>query len=206
MNKLRGVNSILAASERNADVSVQHVNFPSKDCSMQLNGLFLNRSILGIILEKHYCAVATVFSIIGAYISPATRFYKDAFMTGVHRVYFEMDSEVLSRIYGREWSVSGYEELCRDVYVFKHMLVSMALPVSTARLLKQKVNTFDHLIENSSMFGIISALDASSYDQFNTIIKVSYRHTLKRRVTLMNETMLGLDQMQTTALWKMSCG
>lgn len=48
---LRGVYSLLAAFEREAGVTGPHVNFFCKGCSMMLNGLFLNSSVVEM-LEK----------------------------------------------------------------------------------------------------------------------------------------------------------
>lgn len=98
---LRGVSSMLAAVERDASVLVLHVDFSSKNCSMRLNGFYLNSVVRRMLVGNKYRAADMVFTIIGAYTERAAGFQNDANMTGVYHIYSVMLSKVVSRNYGQ---------------------------------------------------------------------------------------------------------
>lgn len=83
-----------------------------------------------------------VFSDIGAYIDRETWSQNDAIMTGVHRTYSDVVSEVVSQNYGRGLSVVELGNLHRDVYVFKHNVYKMFLYVCKSELLYAEGSPF----------------------------------------------------------------
>lgn len=115
-----------------------------------------------------------VFLIIGAYIDHDAGFHYDADLTGVRRMYSDMVSRVVSQNYVQGWSVEELEKLRRDFRAFKHMVVNMFSSVFSSRLFTLKFHLLDHLVEDISRSGGISAMDASPYKQFNTTMKSHY--------------------------------
>lgn len=83
MSFLRGLNSMRAAMLGNGGVPGLRETLSSKDCSMQLENLFLNSGVREMLERNEYCAVYIIFSIIGSCIDHATRYQNDANMTGV---------------------------------------------------------------------------------------------------------------------------
>lgn len=82
---LRGFNSLLAASKREAGVSGLDVNVSINGFSDHLCGLFLLGDVCEMLNGKDYHAENMVTPIIEVYIDCATRFQNDPKMTGVHR-------------------------------------------------------------------------------------------------------------------------
>lgn len=122
---LLGMKFFLVVIDWNAGVSGLHEDFSSKGCSMQLNILFLNRGVRGMLGWKDYLAVDILFLIIGVYIDCATVFQNDANMAGVHSVYSEVVSKVVSQNHARGWSVAKLEKLRRVRRAFKQKVVSL---------------------------------------------------------------------------------
>lgn len=106
---LRGVNSLLAATDWTANVRRLHVKSSSKGCFKHLNGLFLNSSIRKMFEEKDYRAVNMVLSTISAYIGRAIGFQNGVNMTGFYHIYFEMVSKEVLVNYVRRWSVAEFK-------------------------------------------------------------------------------------------------
>lgn len=69
---LYSLNSFLAANDLKAGVLELHVNFSSKNSSVQLNCLFLNINVSRMLEGKDYRAKTIVFSIIETYTDRAT--------------------------------------------------------------------------------------------------------------------------------------
>lgn len=133
LNRMRvsilcGANFLLAANDRGASAAGLHVDFPSKSCFMQFNGRFLNNGVREILERKNYHAVDIILSITDAYIDRATGFQNVASKTGVHRMYADIVSKVVSQNYGQEWSVAILKYFRKDVCAFKHKLVNMFSP------------------------------------------------------------------------------
>lgn len=59
---LRGVNFLLEAIDRHADVPGLHMDSFSEKCCTHLNGLLLNSGVGDMNVGKHYRAVNMVFS------------------------------------------------------------------------------------------------------------------------------------------------
>lgn len=110
-----GVISLHAEIERGAGIPGLHVDFSNNGISRQLNILVLNSSVRLIIVGKEYRAAYMRFPIIGASFDRAARIQNDANMTGVHCMYPDMMSEVMSQKLGRRWSVAELKTLRRDV-------------------------------------------------------------------------------------------
>lgn len=70
---LRGINSLLAAVDQNADVPDLLVDFPIKIFSMRLNDLFQNSGVRVMFKWKDYPTVDMVFLFLGAYIDRARK-------------------------------------------------------------------------------------------------------------------------------------
>lgn len=96
-----------------------------------------------------------------AFTDRVAGFLNDENMIGVHRMYSNNLSIVLSQSFDRGSSVAGHEKLCRKVCLFKHKAVNMCLRVCTSELFTLRFHLFDYLIEDVSRFVNISALDAS---------------------------------------------
>lgn len=80
-------------------------------------------------------------------------------MTGVHRMYFYMMSNVVSQIYGQVWSAAELENLRREVCAIEQMVVNMFSPVCTSVIFTQKCHLLERVIEDVSRFGCLSALN-----------------------------------------------
>lgn len=71
---LRGVNSLLAVIDRETEVPRPHIEFSSKGCSKQINGLFPNTGVRGILERNDYRVVYKEYPNFGTYIDRATGF------------------------------------------------------------------------------------------------------------------------------------
>lgn len=98
------------------------------------------------------------------------------------------------------------EKFFRDVHAFKHKVVNTFSTVCTSRLFKLKFHLLDLRVEDISRFGGITAFDPSPHEQCNTSNEAVHRHTSKERATRLDEIMFGLEQMENSVLWEMSCG
>lgn len=70
----RVLSSTLAANKQKAGVSRLHVEFASKRCSAQFNGLFLNGDVRGMRNENDFRVVGRVLPITGPYTERAIGF------------------------------------------------------------------------------------------------------------------------------------
>lgn len=96
---LFGVSSPLAATERQAGISGLYLNCSSKSCSMQCNGFFLNSGVRGMLEGKDCRAVDIIFLFIGASTDRAAAFQSSVEMAGVHRMYSDIVSKMVSQNY-----------------------------------------------------------------------------------------------------------
>lgn len=94
------VNSSVAATSWDTSIPCLHVDFSSNSCSTQFNSLFLNNGLNGTLQEKDFRAVSMVFPIIAAYTDRETGFQNDANVTGVHFMYSNTVSKLVSQNYG----------------------------------------------------------------------------------------------------------
>lgn len=192
---LRDVNSLLAASERDAGIAGLVADFSSKSCCTLSNGLFLNSDVSRVLKGKDYRAMDLVFLITEIYIDRATALQKDANRTGFHRLYSDTMSKVVSQNHVREWSVARLETLCSDICAYNHMLVNMFLHACPSVLFTLKFHLLFHRIEDISSFENLWALDASPQEYYITGFNAAYRHTYQRSATRLNKMMFDLDQM-----------
>lgn len=82
-----------------------------------------------MLLENVYQAVRMVFPTIGIYINRGTGFESDANITGVHRMYSDVVSKVVSQNYSQGWIVAELETWRRDVCAFKNLVEKILLTV-----------------------------------------------------------------------------
>lgn len=111
---------------------------------------------------KYYPAMMLKFPVIGAYID-APGFRNEAIVTGVHRIYSDIVSKVMSQNYDREWSVAKLEILRNVGSAFKPKVVNTFSPVCTSGLVTLKFQLLDHLVEDVLRFGCLSVLNALPY-------------------------------------------
>lgn len=135
---------------------------------------------------------------------PEKEFQNRAIMTVVHRTNYRNESILLSYNYSQEYPVAELK-ICVEMFVsFNTRLWTCFLSVCTYGLFTLKFYILNHVIQDISRIGSISALDALPYKQFNTVIKTAYRHTSRRRAARMDETVFCLDKLQNNAPWKKS--
>lgn len=109
---LRDLKSLLVAIEREASIPGLLVDFYSGGFSMQLNGLFLGSSVLGMLDGKDRCAGDMVFSMAG-HISTAQQGFRIMQLWLVFSACIPiMMSKVVTQHYGRGWSVGEPESSC----------------------------------------------------------------------------------------------
>lgn len=127
----------------------------------------------------------------------ATWFQNKANLAGFYSICSNILSKVVSQKYDREWFVTKFEQLVRDVSAFKHIVANTFLPVWISILFVLKIHLLNHPINDISGFSIKSVSEALPYEQFNACIKTAYRHTLKRLANIMDETVFSLGRVET---------
>lgn len=108
--------------------------------------------------------------------------------TGVHRMYFDFVSEVVSHNYDQEWSVADLKKVFREVYVIKFKFINTFSPVCTSGLYTIEFRLLDHVIQIISWFRSLLALKALPYKQYDIYTNAVYFHTFIQRATHMDET------------------
>lgn len=89
-----------------------------------------------------------VIPIIGTHIDCAAGLQNEANMTGAHRTYSDILSNIVSQKFGRGWSVAEPENLRRDVCAFKQRGLCMFLSFSTSGLFTLKFPLLYYLIKD----------------------------------------------------------
>lgn len=117
----------------------------------------------------------------GANIDRATRFHNNESMTGIYQTQSDMMSRTLSENYGQKWFMTGFENLRRDVWAFKHKNVIMFFSVWTSRLITLKFLVLNHYIENIYTPGSFSRLYAR-HTNSSTLLSVLCTVTLLNNV------------------------
>lgn len=125
---LYGVSSLLATIDRETSDFGLRVECSSTGCSMQLNGIFLKSGVRGMLKRNDRREVCMQFSIIKASINRAICIQKGANVTGVHGVYSDIVSKLVSQIYSGGYFPAEIEKLRREVGRFRHKVVNMFSP------------------------------------------------------------------------------
>lgn len=111
-----GVNSLLAAIDRDNGVPGLHVDLSSKYSVMQFNNQFLNTGGCGTLKRKDYLAMDMDVSIIEAYIDRTRRFKIEPILTSVQCTCSDLVITVVSQNNGRGWFVA-HLKICAETFV-----------------------------------------------------------------------------------------
>lgn len=120
---LRGCNALLMCIEEDCDIPGMRVDVSEEDTSADLNGLFTNTGIRGMLAGKDYRNGDSLFSFVAAFIDRATGFVRNAPMTRVLFRYSMLLKMVMNR---DEWyglRAENVAEMKRDVAELKRVTV-----------------------------------------------------------------------------------
>lgn len=87
---IQGLNVLLSAFQTKAGTYFQRVDFSRKKPSLELNGLFINRDVKGMLEGKDVKALNVAFLFRDTFIDRASRVVQPAPMTGVHFMCMEL--------------------------------------------------------------------------------------------------------------------
>lgn len=125
---------MIAAMERDNDVTGLHVDFSSRGESVQSNGIFVNSGIRGMLEGKDYRSVNTVFPIMSIYSDRVVWFQGSPNLTEAHAMSTTLMNKVMPQNNCREWSARNVKRLWETVRCFKRAVVELFPPVCTSGL------------------------------------------------------------------------
>lgn len=190
---LRGCNTALAEFQKYYVMPGVKVDFSKHEGSSQLNGIFVQDGLRGMLEGKDYRTLDMSFPFIFGYVGTWLGYYEDASLTRVHVMYTDLVNRVMSDNNSNGWSTEDLEELRSTVLLFKKQVWALFGPHCDRGLNTLKFHLLDHLVDDLQRFGTIRVLSASPYEQFNLIVKQSYSGTLKRLHTRERDTIHNLD-------------
>lgn len=120
-------------------------------------------------------------------------------MTGFHHMYSDIMYDVTSKSHGPGRRGAELIRLHEDFDAFKQKTLTIFWLVCTCELFAVKFRLLGDLEANVFSFEKVSALDASTFEQFKTRIKTPYRYMSKRPATRMDEMVSGLNRKQLLA-------
>lgn len=189
---LRACNALLAAIENQFGAPGFHVDFSTKEKSQQLNGLFLNNTIRGMLEGKDFKCLDMVFPFVAAYIDRVTGYQDNAPLTDICTSYTTLMQDLLYDNTSTGWSRDMIADITHRISLLKSKCVHTFEKHCEHGIHTLKFHLLDHVVEDLSKFGGLNILDASPYEHFNTFFKQSYRSTSKRIATRMDETVTNM--------------
>lgn len=180
---------MLSAIEQNFRAPGLHVDFSKYGDSTQLNGLFTKDGLRGMLEGKDYRSVDMVFPFVAAFIYRCTGLEEDAPLTRINTTYSEIFNKLLNDGPEEGWSEQDIISLGDDITSCKTSVIKTFDDHCESCLHTLTVHLLDHLVEDVRRFRMLSFIDGSAYENFNVIVKQSYRSTSKLQVTRMEETL-----------------
>ena len=190
---LVGSNSILSAIERDYYITGLHVDFSKGEKGTNLNGLFTEDGIRGMLSAKDYHHVDMVFPFIAAFIDTCCDEVETAPLTSICTQYSDLVAWVMKRGRIKHWTAAELESLQNSISYFKQSMLSTLGPFHTTGLKTFKFHLLDHLPGDLQRYGALEHIDAGPYEHSHLLFKQSYRKTSRRRSTAMEETIRHME-------------
>ena len=190
---LRGCNTVLAEFQKYYVMPGVKVDFSKHEGSSQLNGIFVQDGLRGMLEGKDYRTLDMFFPFIFGYVDSWLGYAEDAPLTKIHVMYTDLVNRLMSNNNGNGWSTGELQDLRSAVHLFKEHVWTLFGPHCDRGLNTLKFHLLDHLVDDLERFGTIHVLNASPYEHFNLIVKQSYAGTSKRLQTRERDTIQNLD-------------
>lgn len=190
---LRGCNTVLAEFQKYYVPPGLRVDFSKHEGSSQLNGIFVQDGLRGMLEGKDYRTLDCFFPFIFAYVDSWLGYSEEAPLTKIHVLYTDLVNRLMSDNYSNGWSDAELQDLRSTVLTFKKQVWSLFGPHCDRGLNTLKFHLLDHLVDDLQRFGTVRVLSASPYEHYNVVIKQSYSGTSKRLQTRERDTIRNLD-------------
>jgi len=189
---LKACNSILRDIQENNHTPGLHFDFSTKDCSKQLNGIFTNDGLKGMLEGKDYRNLDYVFPFVTAFIDKITGQNNNPELTEINIIYTDIVNE-LTRPIQKVNLQQKCDKLRKKIKKWKDLYKAFFEKYCDEGLFTLKYHLMDHLVDDLEKYTDLSFIASSPYEYFNTWIKNGYRETSKRIDSALEETVKVLD-------------
>lgn len=193
---LRACNSLLRAIQIDSSTTSMKIDFSTKETSSTLNGIFLETGVRGMLEGKDYKTLDYVFPFVAAFVDRITGCQRDG-ITAVHTLYSELLKILFDDV---ETYGLGNDEADKVEYMIDHLKKECKKvfgPYVEKGMYTLKFHLLDHLVPDLKRYGSLDVLDGGPYEYFNTVVKLHYRLTSKRKSSALEET---VQRMSTNLL------
>ena len=185
---LRACNSILRAIQEDCGSSGIHIDFSTKETSSNLNGIFLETGVRGMLEGKDYRNLDYFFPFVAAFVDRISGCTEGS-LTLVHTLYSKLLHELLVEVEYEGISTIQLKKIQCLINLLKRESKKLFEPYVQKGLFTLKFHLLDHLVEDLSKYGSLQYLDSGPYEYFNSVLKRFYRETSRRKGTALEETL-----------------
>lgn len=187
---LRGVNSLLATIEKDYFVPGLTIDFSTSEIGQQLNGLFLEQGLRGMLEGRHFKSLDMVFPIVGAFID----YCCDEIDTSPLTILFAMYSDLLfTCLWKKKWTKLDLDSLDGKISTFKELCIDTFQQHHPSGLRTLKFHLLNHLVNDIAETGGLQHVEAGTYESAHKSFKRHYKQTSMRHDTAFQETLTRME-------------
>ena len=191
LSVLRGINSLLATIERDYFVPGLTIDFSTSEIGQQLNGLFLNQGLRGMLEGRHFKSLDMVFPFVAAFIDFCCDELEQAPLTTLLSMYSEL---LFKCLWKKDWTPIDLESLHSKILVFKQLFTDIFQQHHPSGLRTLKFHLLNHLADDIAETGGLQHVEAGIYESAHQSFKRHHRRTSMRHSTALEETCKRMEQ------------
>lgn len=187
---LRGINSLLATLERDYFVPGLTIDFSTSELGQQLNGLFLEHGLRGMLEGRHFKSLDMVFPFIGAFIDFCCDEVNEAPLTTLFSKYSKI---MFTCLWKKEWTLSNIQSLRSEISAFQQLFIDVFQQHHPSGLRTLKFHLLNHLADDIEETSGLQYVEAGTYESAHQSFKKHHRQTSMRHSTAFEETLKRME-------------